>query len=245
MGCFTTMASLDLADRLWQLSRAEECWPAQSDLLMDKTICIWNAQAGDQVGNSIQGHINCVRSVAFSPDGRHIVSGSDDKTIQVWDAQTGAPVGKPLQGHTSTVMSVAFSPDGEHIVSGSIDKTIRVWDTQAQVQIDDDRQSMKFLPINFSILETHALQHARSLFIDFSSNVKGYGPLPIYFDSDGWVVGPNGKLLLWVPPSYHPIFVATPWTKFIIAGGLTELDLSQMKHGLAWAECYSGTAIVV
>ena len=34
MGRFTTMASLDLADRLWQLSRAEECWPAQSDLLM-------------------------------------------------------------------------------------------------------------------------------------------------------------------------------------------------------------------
>ena len=69
-------------------------------------------------------------SVALSPDGRHIVSGSYDKIVQVWDAQTGQQVGNPLQGHTSSVSSVAFSPDGRHIVSGSWDNTIRVWDAQ-------------------------------------------------------------------------------------------------------------------
>lgn len=48
--------------------------------------------------------------VAFSPDGRHIVSGSRDNTIRLWDAQTGVQAGSPLQGHTDSVNSVAFSP---------------------------------------------------------------------------------------------------------------------------------------
>ena len=49
----------------------------------------------------LQGHTNLVNSVAFSPDGRHLVSGSFDQTIRVWDALTGGQVGNPLQGHTN------------------------------------------------------------------------------------------------------------------------------------------------
>ena len=91
------------------------------------------------MGNPLQGH-GSVNSVAFSPDGRHIVSGSRDDTIQVWDAQTGAQVGNPLQGHTDSVKSVAFSPDGRHIVSGSRDQTIQVWDAQTGAQVGNPLQ---------------------------------------------------------------------------------------------------------
>jgi hypothetical protein len=72
-------------------------------------------------------HDSFVSSVAFSPDGTRIVSGSSDKTVKVWDAATGAEA-LTLKGHTSGVRSVAFSPDGTRIVSGSSDKTVRLWD---------------------------------------------------------------------------------------------------------------------
>jgi WD40 repeat protein len=78
----------------------------------------------------LKGHESWVMSVAFSPDGTRIVSGSADNTLRLWDAQTGQPLGQPLKGHESWVMSIAFSPDGTRIVSGSEDKTLRLWDAK-------------------------------------------------------------------------------------------------------------------
>ena len=76
----------------------------------------------------LRGHDGPVHSVAFSPDGRYIVSGSYDRTVRVWDFHTGQSVMNPLLGHKGYVTSVAFSPDGRYIVSGSEDRTIRLWD---------------------------------------------------------------------------------------------------------------------
>ncbi|KAG9088264.1 hypothetical protein FS749_002321 [Ceratobasidium sp. UAMH 11750] len=71
---------------------------------------------------------NIVKCVAFSADGRRLVSASFHRTIHIWDVNTGTTVGRPLMGHTGVVSSVALSPGGTSIVSGSFDKTIRIWD---------------------------------------------------------------------------------------------------------------------
>ena len=80
------------------------------------------------------GHIDHVNCVAFSPDGRRLVSGASDKTIRVWDVITGKQITQ-FERHTGAVNSVAFSPDGTRIVSGSSDFTVRVWDVHSGKQI--------------------------------------------------------------------------------------------------------------
>jgi WD40 repeat protein len=87
----------------------------------------WDAGTGQPIGAPLTGHTSNVNSVAFSPDGKRIVSGSFDRTLRLWDAGTGQPIGAPLTGHTSNVNSVAFSPDGRRMVSASADNTVRVW----------------------------------------------------------------------------------------------------------------------
>src|SRR6202021_2527619 len=94
----------------------------------DCTIRVWDVDTGRVVSGPFEGHTGGVNSVAFSPNGKHIVSGSNDSTIRVWDVDTGRGVSGPFRGHTDGVNSVAFSTDGTHIVSGSKDNTIRVWD---------------------------------------------------------------------------------------------------------------------
>jgi hypothetical protein len=68
-----------------------------------------------------------VNSVAFSPDGKYILTGSLDRTARLWDAATGQVL-RTYVGHTNSVTSVAFSSDGKRILTGSADFTARLWD---------------------------------------------------------------------------------------------------------------------
>jgi WD40 repeat protein len=72
------------------------------------------------------GHNAEAWALAYSPDGRTLVSAGDDHLIKLWDAATGKPKGS-LRGHDALVTSLAFTPDGQMLASGSFDKQVIVW----------------------------------------------------------------------------------------------------------------------
>ena len=76
---------------------------------------------------TLGSHSSVVTTVAYSPDGETLASGSHDSMVKLWDTATRRSR-ETLAGHTARVTSVAFSPDGSRLASGSWDRTVILWD---------------------------------------------------------------------------------------------------------------------
>ncbi|KIJ51697.1 hypothetical protein M422DRAFT_244028 [Sphaerobolus stellatus SS14] len=92
----------------------------------DNTIRIWNANTGMPMRDPLIVSHHWILSVAYSPDGKHIVSCSTDM-IYIWNSLTGQLIGEPLKEHNSEVNAMTYSPNGKYIASASDDKTIQIW----------------------------------------------------------------------------------------------------------------------
>ena len=89
------------------------------------TVWVWDARTGKQVFPLPSG-LACF-AVAFSPDGRYLVTGEGNGALQVWDAGTGREVGT-LGTHDQDIRGVVFSRDGGHLASSSGDGEVKLWD---------------------------------------------------------------------------------------------------------------------
>ena len=92
----------------------------------DKTICCWNSDTGEQVGQLWTGHTHWIQSLSLSPDGLILASASFDKTVHFWDAVSGQPIRKHLQ-HNDGVTAVCFSPSGEFMASSTCHGMMYLW----------------------------------------------------------------------------------------------------------------------
>ncbi len=86
---------------------------------------LWDARSGKLLWDAKHG--NRVRNVAMSPDGRLVISASNDETARFWNAEDGQPVGQKLK-HRGQVFVSTFSPDGRLAVTGGFDATVRLWE---------------------------------------------------------------------------------------------------------------------
>jgi WD40 repeat protein len=202
--------------------------------------------------------------VAFSPDGKQVVSGSLDETIRVWDAEMGVIVSGPFEGHSDSVTSVAFSPDGKRVVSGSDDKTIRVCDAEAGMIISGPFDghsnlvtSVAFSPDGKQVVSGSSDCTIQDTEIDFSDCEVPDSLVSYEFtrsqvavkngfrdDSvlmrNGWMVNSSSTLLFWVPP-WNRNGLWWPRNTALIGQDSTKLNLSSFIHGTSWAQCIQDT----
>ena len=130
---------------------------------------LWDTNTGEPITTLI-GHTDRIYTVAFSPDGSTLASGSRDDTVRLWDTNTGE-LKATLIGHAFGVRSVTFSPDGRIVVSGGEDNTVRLWDAATGYSIDtltghtDWVTSVAFSPDGTTL--TTGSQDGTILFWDF------------------------------------------------------------------------------
>ncbi|EMD31454.1 hypothetical protein CERSUDRAFT_144952 [Gelatoporia subvermispora B] len=202
----------------------------------DRTIRIWDVGTARVLPQSLQGHSRIINAVAGSSDGTHIASGSQTKSNH------------SIACSSSTRPRVAFSP---HITHPPLAANPSDSDASNSILPVLEPSRHHFLPGSPS---TH--DDASSVCIDSS-----FDPLSLYdgagimdprdifsFESDndydnsgwitgGWITGPRGELVLWIPEKYY---TGLWWPRTVLIIGRSRvIDLKAFVHGTDWTKCYT------
>jgi WD40 repeat protein/serine/threonine protein kinase len=109
-------------------------WDPQSDRIASAggidTVRVWDARTAERVIKLLAplGGLP-YNAVAFSPDGRYLITGNTDGAVRVWDGKTGQEVGL-LDTHKREIVGLVFSRDGKHFASASRDGIVKLWDAK-------------------------------------------------------------------------------------------------------------------
>ncbi|CCO34143.1 Vegetative incompatibility protein HET-E-1 [Rhizoctonia solani AG-1 IB] len=223
---------------------------------------------GNAVIEPITGHSDWINSAEFSPDGKRLVSGSEDETVRIWDAETGKHLvvcGDNHGSHSYPVTSVGFSPNGLFVVSGSLDDTVCVWDAQDGKRILGPLRGhtnwvncVEFSPDGSHIVscshdatirfwDATSCTRAIEANISISAGAKA-GHTPSLngdsthdlwsVDDDGWAVDSHNRRLVWVPSDLRESLLVPPKSLTISSNGCYELRFEGANVGEKWADCY-------
>jgi WD40 repeat protein len=117
-------------------------------------------------------HTNKITCIAFSPDGKYVLSGSEDNNIRLWEVATGREI-RTFAGHSDDIIKAVFSPDGKQIISVSEDYSIKGWDIFSGGVLysitGDFHEAVSFSPDRQYILSA---KHKRATFWDVPAGKK-------------------------------------------------------------------------
>jgi len=142
---------------------------------IDTTIHIWDAETGKPLKPlPLTGHTGCIYDLAFSRDGRHLVSAALDQTIRFWDTSAWTET-QVLRGHTDEVWSIAISEPTQLVASVSKDGNLNLW------RMDDHRafDGYRRLPKSLGVDDIQPLDHSRVLLLP-----PGHPPEVVDLDRD-------------------------------------------------------------
>jgi len=101
----------------------------------------WSVADGKLV-RVFEGHGDAIYSLALSPNGKILVTGSYDQKIKLWDVESGKEL-NTLSGHNGAVFGLAFRPDGKILASASADRTVKLWNVESGKRTDTLSQPLK------------------------------------------------------------------------------------------------------
>ena len=199
----------------------------------DTLATIWDAETGREL-KVLKGHGQSVNSAVFSPDGKKILTASEDHTVRLWDVQTGKQL-QVLSGFLGKITRALFTADQKTIVISTADTTITFWDAataQQKMRFSHEEDKPGFTNIGLTIAKL-ASGDAHLISAGFNhvvlwdlTNERRLLDVPSFFGADGTTFSPDGKHLAVISESMNSALIYETKT------GKKEITLNNSKDAL-------------